>query len=236
VFEEEALTQADRAYLSGAPLDNWSAVNLRSDNASGLGRWSEAELTDYLKTGHNAGGTAFGSMIDAINYSTQYLSDEDNAAIAHYLKSLSPAHPETQPHWSYNAATETALNASQFNAPGSLEYVQYCAGCHGRDGKGAAPYIPPLAGNPAVLDPDAVSLINIALNGSSPVVIHGTPDAYRMIPFRAALNDEHVAELLTFVRTSWGNDAAPVKAGQVAALRAKTDPVRYEELDLLRMR
>jgi mono/diheme cytochrome c family protein len=50
------------------------------------------------------------------------------------------------------------------------------------------------------------------------------------------LNDEHVAELLTFVRTSWGNDAAPVKAGQVAALRAKTDPVRYEELDLLRMR
>ena len=236
VFEEEALTQAKRAYLSGAPLDNWSAVNLRSDNASGLGRWSEAELTDYLKTGHNAGGTAFGSMIDAINYSTQYLSDEDNAAIAHYLKSLSPAHPETQAPWSYNAGTETALNASQFNAPGSLEYVQNCAGCHGRDAKGAAPYIPPLAGNPAVLDPDAVSLINITLNGSSPVVIHGTPDAYRMIPFRAALNDEHVAELLTFVRTSWGNDAAAVKAGQVAAVRAKTDPVRYEELDLLRMR
>jgi thiosulfate dehydrogenase len=50
------------------------------------------------------------------------------------------------------------------------------------------------------------------------------------------LNDEHVAELLTFVRTSWGNDAAPVNAGQVAALRAETDPVRYEELDLLRMR
>jgi mono/diheme cytochrome c family protein len=128
------------------------------------------------------------------------------------------------------------LNASQFNAPGSLEYVQNCAGCHGRDGKGAAPYIPPLAGNPAVLDPDAVSLINIALNGSSPVVIHGTPDVYRMIPFRAALNDEHVAELLTFVRTSWGNEAAPVQPGQVAELRAKTDPVRYEELDLLRMR
>jgi mono/diheme cytochrome c family protein len=236
VFEEEALTQAERAYLSGAPLDNWSAVNLRGDEASGLGRWSEAELTEYLKTGHNAGGTAFGSMIDAINYSTQYLSDDDNAAIAHYLKSLSPAHPETQSNWSYNAATETALNASQFNAPGSLEFVQYCAGCHRRDGKGAAPYIPPLAGNPAVLDPDAVSLINITLNGSSPVVIHGTPDAYRMIPFRASLNDERVAELLTFVRTSWGNDAAPVKAGQVAAIRANTDPVRYEELDLLRMR
>jgi len=59
---------------------------------------------------------------------------------------------------------------------------------------------------------------------------------YESIPFRAALNDEHVAELVTFMRTSWGNDAALVKAGQVAALRAKTDPVRYEELDLLRMR
>jgi mono/diheme cytochrome c family protein len=236
VFEEEALTQADPAYLSGAPLDNWSAVNLRGDETSGLGRWTETELTEYLKTGHNAGGTAFGSMIDAINYSTQYLSDDDNAAIAHYLKSLSPAHPDTHANWSYNGATEVALNASQFNAPGSLEYVQYCAGCHGRDGKGAAPYIPPLAGNPAVLDPDAVSLINITLNGSSPVVIHGTPDVYRMIPFRAALNDQHVAELLTFIRTSWGNDAAPATPKQVAALRAKTDPVRYEELDLLRMR
>jgi len=236
VFQEKALTQADQAYLSGAPLDNWSAVNLRGDDTSGLGQWSEAELTEYLKTGHNAGGTAFGSMIDAINYSTQYLSDEDNAAIAHYLKSLSPAHPDTPSHWSYNPATEAALSASQLTAPGSLEYVQNCAGCHGRDGKGAAPYIPPLAGNPAVLDPNSVSLINIVLNGSSPVVVHGTPDAYRMIPFRAALNDEHVAELLSFVRTSWGNDAAAVSADQVAALRANTDPVRYEELDLLRMR
>jgi len=236
LFEEEALTEAKPAYLSGAPLDNWSAVDLRSDVASGLGRWSESDLVEYLKNGHNASTTAFGSMIDVINYSSQFLTEQDTQAIARYLKSLSPAHPNAPQTWSYNPATETALNASQFTAPGSLDYVQYCAGCHGRDGKGAAPYIPPLAGNPAVLDADAVSVTNITLNGSAPVVFNGTPDAYRMIPFRAAFNDERVAELVTFIRTAWGNNAAPVNAEQVAALRAKTDPVRYQDLDLLRMR
>ena len=70
------MTQAGRSYLSGAPLDNWSAADLRGDVVTGLGRWSEAQLLQFLKTGHNASGTAFGSMIDVINYSTQYLSDQ----------------------------------------------------------------------------------------------------------------------------------------------------------------
>ena len=75
LFQEKALTQDQAIYLSGASLDNWSAADLRGDNPYGLGRWSEAQLVEYLKTGHNASGTAFGSMIDAINYSTQFLTD-----------------------------------------------------------------------------------------------------------------------------------------------------------------
>ncbi|MGH8256683.1 MAG: c-type cytochrome, partial [Steroidobacteraceae bacterium] len=127
LFEEKALTQSKRIYLSGAPLDDWSAADLDGDAAFGLGRWSEADLVQFLKTGHNASGTAFGSMIDVINYSTQYLSDADNAAIAHYLKSLPPAHPDAPQSWSYDPATATALNNLQFKVPGSLLYEQYCA-------------------------------------------------------------------------------------------------------------
>src|SRR5665213_3304936 len=96
LFEEKALTQAKRVYLSGASLDNWSAADLSADSTFGLGRWSEAALVQFFKTGHNVGGNAFGSMIDVINYSTQYLTDADNAAMAHYLKSLAAAHPDAQ--------------------------------------------------------------------------------------------------------------------------------------------
>jgi len=39
------------------------------------------------------------------------------------------------------------------------------------------PYIPPLAGNPVVLDGDPSSLINLVLNGAEPLVVKGTPDA-----------------------------------------------------------
>jgi hypothetical protein len=81
-----------------------------------------------------------------------------------------------------------------------------------------------------------ISLINITLNGSSPVVVQGTPDAYRMIPFRDQLNDGQLAEVVSFIRTSWGNKAAAVSPRQVGKIRDKTDPVRYYELDLLRMR
>ncbi len=238
LFEEKALTQAKRVYLSGAPLDNWSAADLTGDPTLGLGRWSEADLVQFLKTGHNATGTAFGSMIDVINYSTQYLTDADNLAIAHYLKSLPPAHQNASGSggWTYDPATAAALAKLQFNTPGSQNYAQYCADCHQRSGGGQAPYIPALAGNPAVLDADPISLANITLNGSSPIVVDGDPDFYRMASYRTILDDQQIADVVNFVRTSWGNHAPTVTADQVAALRAKTDPVQVEQLNLLRMR
>jgi alcohol dehydrogenase (quinone), cytochrome c subunit len=236
LFQEKALTDAKRVYLSGASLDNWSAADLSGDATYGLGRWSEADLLQFLRTGHCLYGTAFGSMIDVINYSTQYLTLEDNAAIAHYLKSLLPAHESKQRDWEYDPAATQSLNSLQYNTPGSELYAQQCAACHQRDGKGAEPFLPALAGNTAVLDPDAVSLINITLNGSAPVVVDGTPDAYRMVPFRRLLNDKQVADEVSYIRAAWGNHAGAVSPDVVKKLRAKTDPVHYEEIDLLRMR
>ncbi|HLK71181.1 MAG TPA: cytochrome c [Steroidobacteraceae bacterium] len=236
LFQEKGLSQSSRSYLAGAPLDNWSAADLTGDGAYGLGRWSEADLVQFLKTGHNASGTAFGSMIDVINYSTQFLSDADNVAMAHYLKALPPAHPDAPQSWHYDATSEAALDQLQFSARGSQIYYQYCADCHRRDGSGQAPYIPALAGNPAVLDSDPVSLINITLNGSAPLVVMGNPDFYRMASFRGLLDDQQIADVMSYMRSAWGNSAGAVSAQQVQALRSKTNPVQVEELNLLRMR
>jgi mono/diheme cytochrome c family protein len=236
LYEEKALSDRGSDYLAGAPLDNWSAADLTGDGVYGLGRWSETDLVQFLKTGHNASGTAFGSMIDVINYSTQYLSDADNAAIAHYLKFLPPAHRDAPQTWQSNPASATALNQLQFGARGSQIYYQYCADCHRRDGSGQAPFIPPLAGNPAVLDSDPVSLVNITLNGSSPLVVAGNPDFYRMASFRGLLDDQQLADVATFMRSAWGNSAGAVSPDQVRSLRTTTGAVQVEELNLLRMR
>jgi mono/diheme cytochrome c family protein len=175
-------------------------------------------------------------MIDVINYSTQYLSDADNLSIAHYLKSLAPAHPDAAQSWRYDPASAAAQDALQFGTRGAQIYYQYCADCHRRDGSGQPPYIPALAGNPAVLDGDPVSLVNITLNGSSPVVVAGNPDFYRMASFRGLLDDQQLADVVSYMRGAWGNGAGGVDAQRVHALRRSTDAVQVEELNLLRMR
>lgn len=232
-FQEKALDDGSSSFLSGAFLDAWSAPNLRGDRRTGLGQWSQADLAEFLKSGHNRDGTAFGSMIDVVNNSTPYLSDADIDAIAVYLKSL-PAVAD-QPAYAYDGATATALRGGHMAQPGAAAYAGNCGSCHGLDAKGFAPYLPPLAGNPTVLDRDPASLINLVLNGSVPLVVKGTPDAYRMPQFRLQLDDQEIADLVSFIRDGWGNGAAPVTAAQVAELRKTTDPTS-DRVIILKMR
>ena len=124
---------------------------------------------------------------------------------------------------------------AQDAAAGRKVAAQTCQACHGMDGKGQAPFMPPLAGNPVVLDGDPSSLINLVLNGAEPLVVKGTPDAYRMPQYRVQLTDDEIAQVLTFVRSAWGNGAASVTADQVKALRPVTDP-SSDRVIILKMR
>jgi alcohol dehydrogenase (quinone), cytochrome c subunit len=232
-FQEKALDDGSSTYLSGALLDAWSAPNLRGDLRTGLGQWSQADLAEFLKTGHNHDGTAFGSMIDVVNNSTPYLSDDDINAVAVYLKSLAPT--AEQPAYTYDNATTVALRDGHTSQPGAASYAGNCASCHGFDAKGFSPYLPPLAGNPTVLDRDPSSLINLVLNGSVPLVVKGTPDPYRMPQFRLQMNDQEIADVVSFIRKGWGNNASPVTAAQVAELRKTTDPTS-DKVVILKMR
>ena len=232
-FQEKALDAGNTAYLEGAELDAWYAPSLRGELRTGVGGWSQADLAAFLKTGHNEKGVAFGSMLDVVNNSTPYLSDDDVNAIAAYLKSL-PANTQ-QTAVVYADATTTALQAGKAPAPGAELFRGSCGSCHGLDGKGQAPYMPPLAGNPVVLNDDPSSLINLVLNGAQPLVAKGVPDAYRMPQYRVQLTDDQIASVLSFVRAGWGNGAGPVTAAQVKALRPVTDP-SSDRVIILKMR
>jgi mono/diheme cytochrome c family protein len=221
-FQEKSLDDSSPNYLAGAQLDAWYAPSLRGDMRTGLGTWTRQDIVEFLKQGHNRIGTAFGSMTEAVNNSTSYLSDTDINAIAIYLKSLPGA--SAQQALAYDDATTVALRDRPTTQPGGAVYAGACASCHGFDAKGFTPYMPALVGNPVVLDDDASSLINLMLNGSIPLVAEGTPDAYRMPQFRQQLSDQEVADVITFIRNGWGNRATPVTAAQVAKLRKTTDP------------
>jgi mono/diheme cytochrome c family protein len=232
-WQEKALDDGSSSYLSGALLDAWYAPDLRGDVRTGLGTWSKDDLADFLKHGHNRGGTAFGSMIDVVNNSTPYLSDSDIKAIAVYLKSL-PATFAQQPV-AYDDATTAALRSARGSQPGATIYTGACASCHGFDAKGFGPYTPALAGNPIVLDNDPSSLVNLVLNGSTPLVVKGTPDPYRMPQFRLQYSDQEIADVVTFIRNGWGNEAPVVTAAEVAKLRKTTDPTS-DQVIILKMR
>jgi mono/diheme cytochrome c family protein len=87
-FNEKGLDESATPFLAGALLDGWYAPSLRNDHNTGLGRWSEPDIVRFLKTGRNRHAVVFGSMTEAFNNSTQFMSDDDLAAIARYLKSL----------------------------------------------------------------------------------------------------------------------------------------------------
>ena len=110
--------------------------------------------------------------------------------------------------------------------PGATAYTTFCLHCHGADGKGYAPLFAPLAGNPNVLESDPTSLINVTLNGTGPLVIGGMPAAYPMPAYHPTLDDQQVADLLTFIRGAWNNHAPAVSAAQVAKLRKATVDTR----------
>ena len=232
-IQEKSLDDSSPNYLAGAELDAWYAPSLRGDMRTGLGTWSKEDIVQFLKQGHNRIGTAFGSMTEAVNNSTSYLSDSDITAMATYLKSLPPGSP--QQAVAYDSATTAELRSRPTTQPGGAVYAGACASCHGLDAKGFTPYMPALVANPVVLDHDPSSLINLMLNGSTPLVARGTPDAYRMPQFRQQLSDQDIADVITFIRNGWGNRAAAVTAAQVAKLRETTDPAS-DRVTILKMR
>jgi mono/diheme cytochrome c family protein len=56
-----------------------------------------------------------------------------------------------------------------------------------------------------------------------------------MPPFRNQLSDQEIADVLTFVRTSWGNTGGTVKPEEVKALRERTNPASSDVI-ILQMR
>ncbi|MCG8313227.1 MAG: cytochrome c [Pseudomonadales bacterium] len=235
MLQEKALDESKPEFLAGAELDHWYASSLNGDINSGLGRWTEQDIVEFLKTGKNRFGKAFGTMVEVVNNSTAHMTDADLNAIAVYLKSLPAVAEKDVAPYEYDPSSEEQLANSDFSDTGAEIYYQNCIYCHGYKGEGQSLYMPPLAGNPVLMEPDPASLINITLNGSLRVLSHGQPEAYDMPAYRILLKDQEIADVVTFIRGAWGNNAAAVTVEQVTTIRAATD-VESDDVVILRMK
>jgi alcohol dehydrogenase (quinone), cytochrome c subunit len=212
------------AYLSGAVIESYFAPSLRNSGPGTLGAWSEEELAQFLETGANAQGIAFGSMSDVIIHSTQYMTPVDALATAKYLKSLRTPGEEAAARFNYDALEHLALKNGDVSKPGARIYLDNCAGCHRPDGVGYELVFPRLAGNPVVQAENPQSLISIVLDGSQTPRTARTPAQFTMPHFAWRLADKDVADVVNFIRTSWGNNASPASPTDVAKIRKSLQP------------
>jgi len=121
---------------------------------------------------------------------------------------------------------------------GKVVYEQVCALCHGSDGLGKPAQAPPFAGSEWVVTDNVGRLIRIPLQGlNGPITVKGVEWNLAMPAMGAALPDEDLAALLTYMRNSWGNKASIITPEQVKTVRAatasRTQPWTGPELNAL---
>lgn len=221
-MNEKALSNADKRFLAGgAPIDGWVATNLRGDHRDGLGSWSAEEITAFLRNGRNSRASAFGGMADVVFNSTQYWSDADLSALASYLKSLPPIDPASKPGV-YDPTVSIELRKGDLSRTGAQIYLNRCAGCHRSDGAGYNRVFPALGGNPVVQAHDATSMVHIVLVGAKVPATATSPSSFSMPGFASSMSDQEVADVVNFIRNSWGNQAAKVTAKDVTRERHKS--------------
>lgn len=104
-------------------------------------------------------------------------------------------------------------------AAGKIVYTQNCAACHQADGGGVQDLNPPLSKTSYVLG-NKSRLINVVLNGLSQQPVDGEKYGNAMPPLNY-LSDKDIANVLTFIRASFGNKASAVTEGEVKKARSK---------------
>ena len=148
---------------------------------------------------------------------TETKKESPKKEVAKPKKVEAPKKVEVKPEPKKEEAPKPEAKASA--RTGEQVYTQVCVTCHQANGEGMTGVYPPLAGSEWIAKSNE-TLIKIVLHGlMGEVEVKGAKYNNVMSPWGSALNDEEVANVLTHVRSSWGNTGAPVKADEVKAVR-----------------
>jgi len=198
--------------LYGGKLDNWVAPDLTKNDRTGVGGWSIDDVAEYLRNGRNAHAGAGGAMAEVITYSTSLMNDADRHAMAVYLKSQEPS-----PTVAHQPPDSGAMHR------GAAIYSDACASCHLENGVGQPGFFPPLGHNAMLQQADATGLLHLILAGSRIGTSPSRPSALTMPSFAWKLTDDEIADVSSYLRNSWGNQAAAISVSDVHDLRKRLD-------------
>jgi mono/diheme cytochrome c family protein len=109
-------------------------------------------------------------------------------------------------------------------ARGQQVYLQQCLACHQADAAGVQGMNPPLIKTKQVLG-DKTTLVKIVLNGLTGDIEINGDEYHNVMAAHSDLTDQQIADVLTYVRNTFGNKASAVTAAEVKAIRAKNKPV-----------
>lgn len=203
--------KGDKRFTGGVVGKYWYAPSLSDNLRLGIGNWSVPEIVRYLKTGSNDKSAAAGPMTEVVMNSTRYLSDPDLNAIAVYLKNM----PQTQ-----LAAGVKTVEADPETLPrGHSLYMYNCAGCHMDNGAGVPHFFPPLRGSAAIQAKNPGTVIHVVLAGASLTPPSSIPTGILMPAFERKLNDRQIADVVNYIRNTWGNRAPLVRVDTVSDIR-----------------
>ena len=222
---------------SGAQILGWYAPSLVDAQEASLHDWTLAdieallgagavgtsgELTDApaansanvstsaSPAGRREQAVTLGPMAQVVFESLQYAAPADLESMARYLQTLPTV----------AAVSDRTQRASdEILYEGQVLYGRHCSACHGERGEGRNPLGPSLGGNRAVTMSSVINPIRLVLFGGYAPGTDANPTPFGMPPFSEQLSDDQIARVLTYIRQSWGNGAAPVDASAVAALR-----------------
>ena len=103
---------------------------------------------------------------------------------------------------------------------GKKLYNQWCMACHQADGSGVPGLNPPLTKTDWV-NGDKSRLIKLVLSGMNETIVVAGEEYSNPMPAQNHLKDNEIADILTYVRNSFGNKASAVSAADVKTLRSK---------------
>lgn len=184
--------------------------DLRADNA----KKAQVLLTEPAR---NADGTFRIPLKDAVA-----LVAQDPKVVAKLQAAAGPAPAPAAAPAAPAAASNVFVKASDEQMKrGAAVYARTCIACHQPTGLGLPPVFPPLANAPIVAGNPELPVKFILQGLMGPITVNGM--TYNsMMPPVAGVSDADIADVLTYVRQSFGNQANAVTADQVKAIRAAT--------------
>jgi mono/diheme cytochrome c family protein len=116
----------------------------------------------------------------------------------------------------FGIGAPTIAAATPAPTVGQKIYSANCSACHNANGSGTPGVFPPLASNPVVTgSPDKV--IDAVKNGlTGETTVSGKSYNGSMPAWKGKLSDAEIADVITYIRSSWGNNAGAVTEAQVA--------------------